>query len=87
MGKARRLSGIPHILLPIVYCLLAIGIFRTLLFQEHYKNQYHFLVVQIHTPHGILHSTWNFGRFPLPLQPIKTTGRFIDSISLIFNLL
>jgi hypothetical protein len=31
--------------------------------------------------------SWNFGRFPLPLQPIKTTGRFIDCILLIYNLL
>jgi hypothetical protein len=47
--------------------------------------------ISLHSPlgpgEGILNSTWNFRRFPLPLQPIKTTGSFIDSISLIFNLL
>jgi hypothetical protein len=42
---------------------------------------------ETHTKYGILHSTWNFGRFPLPLQPIKTTGTFIGSIVLIFNYL
>lgn len=44
-------------------------------------------IAETHTPHGILHSAWNFGGFPLPLQPIKTIGLFIDSILLIFNLL
>ena len=40
---------------------------------------------ETHIQYGILHRTWNIGRFPLPLQPIKTIGSFSGSIQLIIN--
>jgi hypothetical protein len=46
-----------------------------------------YITAVTHNYTGILHSAWNFGRFPLPLQPIKSTGSWNGSIYLIFRLL